>query len=208
MSTYTEYPKRDMWKCCQAPRMEQNHFTSFIWCEDLGESYREEMSPAYHWLPISRGWLIYFPGSHQPQVTISPYLAPSPTQFCFWNSLPSARACWWVTFSFLEELGKRTTWLPTQDWMLKLPIIKQSPHAPNPQVLIFSLTTRTLGAAQSFILSHWFHSKVTDLTVFPLKPILHLSIVDAIIQCDSVQANLIYLSILSHIWAFLKSFAS
>lgn len=74
--------------------------------------------------------------------------------------------------------------------------------------LIFSLTTRTLGAAQSFILSHWFHSKVTDLTVFPLKPILHLSIVDAIIQCDSIQANLIYLSILSHIWAFLKSFAS
>lgn len=33
MSTYTEYPKRDMWKCCQSSRMEQNHFTSFIWCE-------------------------------------------------------------------------------------------------------------------------------------------------------------------------------
>lgn len=65
-----------MCKCCQGPRMEQNHFTSSIRYEDLGESYREEMSPACHWLPISIGWLIYFPGSHQPQVTISPISGP------------------------------------------------------------------------------------------------------------------------------------
>lgn len=196
-----------MWKCCQAPRMEQNHFTSFIWCEDLGESYREEMSPAYHWLPISRGWLIYFPGSHQPQVTISPYLAPSPTQFCFWNSLPSARACWWVTL-FLGRVRKENHLITHSGLNAEAAYNKTVTTCSESTGLIFSLTTRTLGAAQSFILSHWFHSKVTDLTVFPLKPILHLSIVDAIIQCDSVQANLIYLSILSHIWAFLKSFAS
>lgn len=139
-------------------------------------------------------WISSATGNHL--TNISPQVLPSFVSETVFYLLRHVGE--WL-FLFLEELGRRTTWLPTQDWMLKLPIIQQSPHTPIPQALQPGLW---------LLPNHWFHSKVTDPTLFPLKPILHLSTVDAIIQCDSIQANLIYLSILSHIWAFLKSFTT
>lgn len=152
--------------------MKQNYSTSFIWCGDVGESYRDV--PSLTLVDnFNRKRLTYFPGSHQPQVIISLTSGPKSYLILF---LKQSSICSSMLVSdclFLGRIRKENFLLtPSGDCMLELPIIQQSPHTPILQVSFLALEPGLWLLPPFFILPHQFHPKAIDPTLFPLKPLL------------------------------------